>query len=436
MTCIITGFKKAFGVAYGNTQSVYTPSGTVTVSNPSGANGTNLSFSLPTMINNVPTAVYLGQQVSAGYSDGMMMQWTGTGSCCVPSRTTPIKPYTFLPLSYTHSPNTGLDTSSQLTAGQVTSLVLSGTYNDESFNNSSPNSLALGWWGYQPIGAGAAALGATDASLTELISTQTSEWANFSTIQGNTRTALLAATPSVVNTLGVTPYASSALAQAQIDLLIAADIASHTGAVAVGNTVSWIESVGTILSGTGTVSGPTFVGGTDPRSLHATCSMSKTFLGGYDIKRTSVKAYSIRADAGTAFFSTGYGSTQTPPPGDIAGWPDTVQVTGYGATFSPAAIADMIIKILAVCPPTSGDGLWNSPFIGAPPNDNRIYYWDVGHTVVAHAYTAAISSFGASPSNFIDYQVTTTLSLVANGSLTATSTMTATQESLMWNIPL
>jgi len=241
---------------------------------------------LPVYIGEKSVEVDLANQIAQGVYEGMYTRWTVTGNSTVPTRITPINPYT-LDVFATHTPNPlPLDDSSLLSAEDVSNLVAGTTINLPSFNTAYPYAAELGWT-FPGLGVTSSAyLGNTDAFLDTFQAVQGEEWGYLSTVLGNTAQAISAATPLVeAPILGTTAYTTDAIAQNIIDNLVL----SHGGT---GNsyTVS-DELLGEVLSG---VSDATISSYTGVGTYHAGFSMSKRFHGGYSVRRLRTRTYSKR----------------------------------------------------------------------------------------------------------------------------------------------
>lgn len=389
---------------------------------------------LPEYIAGQTISSAIAAQLEAVTYEGMYLQWSGTGECEVPSRDTAIKPY-ILNDSSTHIPNIGLDLTSTYTPTEANALVASGTYSDES-PTVYPYAKPLGWT-YPGLGnVGSAYKGIVDGYLTELIATQVSEWANFTTIQTATKAALEGATPIVGSTVaGSVAYLSSALAQAQIDILVAAGGGT-------GNSYNVDTAIGSMLSGAGTTAAAVLTGvGTN----YATYSVTRTFLGGWDVKRRVTRSYSIRSKArytlnvtvGSSFWTYAVMAPLlvSPPDRPSNGAPH------LGYWDSSISIDDAVARAMASLPVsvTIGtnriDNLHTITPYGVPPYYN--YYlvytsWnnDVINSLHLNIFTVVVST---GTDYYIDYTETKSIPpLTANPTITRDSTLSASQKNLTW----
>src|SRR4030043_162675 len=254
---------------------------------------------LPEYIAGQAISSHIGTQLNAAVYAGMYLQWKGAGESQYNTRDTAIKPYIQDDFKQ-HIPNTGLDLTSHYSPVAINNLLQGYNYNDET-PVVPPYDIRLGW-AYPGLGnVGIEFLGIVDGYLTELIATQITEWDNFTTIQAATKTALEGATPIVGSTVaGWVAYLSSALAQAQIDILVAAGGGT-------GNSYNVDTKIGEMLSGAGTTAAAVLTG---EGTTFATYSRTRTFLGGWDVKRRVTRSYNIRSVTrapvgGYAYFNSG-----------------------------------------------------------------------------------------------------------------------------------
>ena len=385
---------------------------------------------------------HIASQLTQAVYVGMYLQWNGTGECLVPSRTTAIKPYN-QDSSSVHVPNIGLDLTSAISVDAANALVTSGTYADET-SSATPYALELGWT-YPGLGnVGAAYKGIVDSYLTEMIATQIQEWDNFTTIQTATKTALEAATPIAGSTVqGSIAYFSSAAAQTQIDILVAAGGGS-------GNSYTVSDTkIGEMLSGAGTTAAAVLTGvGTN----YAEYSLTRTLLGGWDVNRRVTRTYSIRAGATLPKFKVTNMSSSNyyrfpgfliPP--NIG---DAPSVDGYILGADDLAATQYLVSIApslfsspgGITPPTNG-----AAFVYYTPIYNGIaavyysgyYYCPAGWPTIGSTWPgltpiSSVVAAGTGNYYYIDYVDTSSLSTSVNAIVTQDSTMTAWEENLTW----
>jgi hypothetical protein len=329
---------------------------------------------LPTTVGGIPLGSSIGNEIASGVTYGAAMGWNSvSGNLRVPGRTSPLSPYTKNGTGH-KIPNTppAYDTSSQLTVGQVSNLVDGGSWTE-------PGAGALTasmeyveyprstWTGVS-----------TDVYLEEFLADQVADYAFYGAVQTATAAAINAGPTNVATTQGSTYYALGEL-QAQIDILINADLANHVGAVRTGNTVEWDEDAGFFLSGSG-YSHPVAFSGVG--TYHPTFTMPVDFTGGYRINRRVNKTYSqgslsspnARWKANAP--SWRFGPLYTATPSII----DSSSIYGYGST-NVLAITDLFTKSSSIFPATL-------TIVEPIP-----YFWPSGTTVTA----SGIEAFSNNP---------------------------------------
>ncbi|EKD22434.1 MAG: hypothetical protein ACD_86C00004G0004 [uncultured bacterium] len=402
---------------------------------------------IPEFIAGQSVSSHIADQLGVGVYEGMYTQWNGTGECLVPSRITAIKPYNIDSFSE-HVDNTSIDLTSTISSAEADSLVSSGTYSDES-PEVYPYALQLGWT-YPGLGnTGSAYKGIVDSYLTELITTQLEEWANFTTIQTATKAALEGATPVNDTVQGSIAYHTSATAQDEIDILVAAG-----GGTGNSYTISE-EVVGVMLSGAGTTNAATLTGvGTN----YAEYELSRDFLGGWDITRKVERTYSIR-QSGTTSYNSAYtqfarNSTSVPypsawtPGSDSLGRPTfsifgtSGRIYGYGID-DPAALASSLANIFNHAPdpiivqePPLQSIYFNNGAYQTSPSVGLWYDYYIDDNYIQRSKTyivqSTVYSIAVFDNYYIDYTDASTLILTANPTVSHTSTLTAWEENLTW----
>lgn len=383
---------------------------------------------LPAYIAGQSVSSHIAGQLSSPVYEGMYLQWYGTGECMQPARTSPIKPYN-LDSTSNHVPNTGLDYSSWYSAYDIERMVR-GVIGYTDWINPIPSPVALGLgWTYPGLGnVGSAFKGVVDGGLTELIATQVAEWTYFADLQVITKAAIEGATPYVAPTVpGVTPYVSSAAAQAQIDILVAAGGGT-------GNSYFTEVGIGTMLSGAGTTAAGIITGaGTN----YATYSRSRTFLGGWDIKRRTTRTYSIRSVANMHKAVLIYIPNDSVTANGTPVWSKTIY--GFGAT-DVDALADAVNKLLAEVPATitwvNGTDTYviSSPLVIA---GNHVKYAITTINGVPGAgssqFNLSSTTYSLATAYYVDYvDVKSIPPLTANPTVTRVSSITAAQKNLKW----
>jgi len=387
-------------------------------------------------------AASIATNMSAGVLENDILWWNSTIAtvCPVPPPDmTAAIPYTIDASTYQHVPNTpiyiGVTFNSKnavpyTDAAALTTLTGTDVLASVSYVNGGAK-----MWG--TLAASLGQKGVPDEFMIEAFSAQTAEWANFATIQAANKVAI-EAIPNKVNTtvVGGTAYASSALAQTAIDVLVAAG--GGTGST---HQVGADVLVGSFLDGGGTLAAPVVT--TPPSIGFNNYSLTRTFLGGWDVKKRTVRTYSIRAGVSTVSM---YQATLNDPNGSIivaSDFPYTPTVK-----LSLTSYYEAWIQILAAAPNFTGRFVASPGFTynfsnpqASPDTPGTVtgIFYDLFQTIpgpggaagTAQAFGVGLAMVNSLP-YYIDYFDTVSIVVTANPTITADSTFTAQQLNLRW----
>lgn len=386
-------------------------------------------------------AAAIASNLSGRVIENMMWWWNasiGTMGPTPPSGYAPATPYITNASTYQHVPNTPIYSGVTFNSGNAVPYTDASQLS--SLNGTDPTGSVSYANGGAMMGAtltaSLAMAGVMDAFANEMYATQVAEWVNFETIQTANKVAILAI-PNKVNATvqGGTAYTSSALAQTAIDALVASG-----GGTGNSHQVGADTAVGSFLSGAGTIAAPVIFPNPATSGFNQT-SITMTFLGGWDVKKRTVRTYSIRAVAGVAVrnavvtaldFTTAI-SPQFPP----------AIGTQYGATDAEAtalalAAAPSSHTQTLVATPTMTEGYTNKHiFISGNiyiAYDGQVYNNGVpsGGVLADCGLYTITNSADVITQYYIDYVDTTSIVVTVNPTITATSTFTANQLNLRW----
>lgn len=429
---------------YSKTSFVYNTIDTVTVRVLTQGAPWNGVSTLPIKIGAKTVEVSIKEQLAAAAYLGQYSAWAGTGKSMYTFLTTPMHEYV-IDDSSVHIDNSPIDSTKtfDFVGNASSSLVETGLGNCVPDNANSPSALDLGWTFPGINNTGSAYLGLVDSYLNEFVATQMEEWANFTTIQTANKAAIEAVpsyTAPVVQ--GSTPYLSSAAAQAQINILVAAGGGTGNSYV-VSN-----DNIGSLLSGAGTTAAASLTG---VGTYHASYSLTRTFLGGWDVYRKKTRTYSVRvvtrAPVGYGYYVTAgnwgpAGSWSVPPPttaiGDCFGEATTaVQavrncmlqvIAQLPQTFSATESGQIYNASNPVFPLGSASITWTVSFPNYPP----FPYIGEGYNLILKLSGTGPNAVTQVTEYFIDYTDVTILETVVNETITLDSTLTASQKTLEW----
>jgi hypothetical protein len=396
-------------------------------------NGTwNGITTLPINVNGRSITSDIAANLLTAATDGMYLHWTSTGEALhgnvgvTAGAISPLMPAYTVDAVGVHTPNTPISTATTISviptnaAGNVLGAIAEATQHPQAIWG------YLGWTGGSSLATQSANLGVIDANLNDFLATQNAEWANFQVRQTANYNVLVAIPPYVAPAvLGATPYYSISAVNAAMAALVAANPAVTT-------------TVGSILSGAGTAPVGVLSGvGTN----NATYTRTMNFLGGWDIKKTVSRTYSARSQAPAV---TIYGMTMTITSASYGGGagvpvtPNIDQVLTQYNSNQTTLFNNILAAFTAVCPAaTTSVGFIRDTFVGVvasggyntqalygsqpTPTPGQVGYYGAGTTPSAVALEY-----------YIDYVETTTLSLVANPTISYNSIVTAAQTNLTW----
>lgn len=408
-------------------------------------------------VDGISVSSHMASELAAGIYEGMYLRWTAQGEGMVPSRTTPMNPYT-IDTVYAHIPNPPPDLTSKLSQAQANALVSSGSFTDETPEVAPFYPLGLGWTYPGSGNTGAAYKGLVDNYLTEIVNAQIVEWNDFINIQAATKATLDAAVPVTESpVLGTVPYFTNAEATAARNSLVASLGGSN-------NQVTTVTVVGNLLSGAGAVTPLTITGaGTN----YPAGEMSKDMVGGWDIKRTILDSYYItrRDRPGFYIVKTANSGLITDPVDILYPWlarlpyevnPPPIQYPTRclveGATRGLAREAWLNAALLyapSTMSFTTSSGWryeYSSPtvqmsfYTGGTTYSGIVYQTNSYHNDVFQntyqqlVYKDVIGSITGTPipSYYIDYTSTKSITTEANPTISHTSIFSATQKNLTW----
>ena len=380
----------------------------------------------PTHISGQPITTAIANALATSTTSGMAISWIGAlGTVCIPTITsgsfpfiekTPAVPYSTDSTTAAHIANTPIyqgvtfNGGNEIPYANAAALdVLTGT--DPANSVSYAIGGYIGW--HIPASTGIPFLGTGDIFLAEMQATQIAEWDNFIINQNQNKMAIAAIPPYVAPVVqGNSPYLTLLEATTAKDLLQAAY-------------VPVVSDVGSFLSGEGVVGLPSFTPG--GHSYSSMYSISKVLTGGWTVRKTTTRVYSVREGIPLLAytFSTVCDWTNWEP--IIIG--RTVVTTGFDIDITRAQnIAQMATELF----PDPSFGGSASAYVVAPTAGFHYYYstalQNFAYWIVRDSFPIGVPTIPY----YIDYVDTTTISIVANPSITFTSTFTATQSVLEW----
>lgn len=338
---------------------------------------------LPKTIGGTSLEQQIASEISAGggsstYTDGMFLEWRGSGVGSFSILETPMHEYVidgkgnYIPNKKTDIGPCFQANGDALTASVGAYVTLSTPTFPDQWDN-------LGYRSYGSLANGIAMLGAMESGLASFRGAQLAEWNNFITIQGNNLAEIESIPNSpTITTQGTTQFLGLTEAQDYIDAQLKS--LSTPGSTKVGNSITYIDAdFGSFLSGAGTTLPEVFSGiGTNSASYNLT----RNFSGGYHIRRMKTRVYSTRvlSNAGLRYYA-GIGVTG-------AAWKKY-----YGTTLS---VAPALAKCAAWVPPavlTSANSEVSPELAGHTCKFVYTAYW--GGDLMGHYYQYFNDTTGA-----------------------------------------
>lgn len=391
---------------------------------------------LPTDINGEPLNEALNNAINNGQTSGMYTQWSGSGVGSFSEIVTPMHYYEMDQWGNL-IPNNNYSGALFDASGFTADTAPLAAFVSEATPTYPTDYNLLKRITYPSIAAGISGLGTLDSSLSSYLNAQVEEWANFGSIQEANVTQIQSipeGAPEI--TLGI--VADLETPAIMISEAITAFAASKPGSIVAGNSVSYIDlDAGSFLSGVGTTVGPTITGvGTS----HAHCTLSRTFLGGYNVKKRKVRTYTatregpVKSGYSQKCYSGGYS------------YPEEVNWPTYTAETKAAVIGKLRAFAIATCSaPTfkhSGYTAYKVGWVGSHPslsvNSAGIEYTIPGYNnsviVMSHANTESAFFYTTTrATHYLDYTETSYVEVTVNPTITATATLNAYQSYLDWS---